>query len=116
MNLSLTHDIWCLQRWDRRWDAAIGYRPANPETDYARTAETAPARHSDSGEPLTDQSLLCYNSFTEQGQLLWVGVCLWHSFGYRFSVVSMVSINLGIRFYEVETDDAGESIEPEESH
>jgi len=31
-------------------------------------------------------------------------------------VVSMVSINLGIRFYGVETGDAGESIEPEESH
>ena len=31
-------------------------------------------------------------------------------------MVSMVSINLGIRFYEVEPGDAGESIEPEESH
>jgi hypothetical protein len=30
--------------------------------------------------------------------------------------VSVVSINLGIRFYGVETGDAGESIEPEESH
>jgi len=30
--------------------------------------------------------------------------------------VSMVSINLGIWFYEVETGDTGESIEPEESH
>ena len=28
----------------------------------------------------------------------------------------MVSINLGIRFYGVEIGDAGESIEPEESH
>jgi hypothetical protein len=34
----------------------------------------------------------------------------------RFSLVSMVSINLGIRFYEVEAGDTGESIEPEESH
>ena len=33
----------------------------------------------------------------------------------RFSVVSMVSINLGIWFYGVETGDTGESIEPEES-
>jgi hypothetical protein len=33
-----------------------------------------------------------------------------------FSLVSMVSINLGIRFYGVETGDTGESIEPEESH
>jgi type IV secretion system protein VirB9 len=38
------------------------------------------------------------------------------SSGRRFSLVSMVSINLGIRFYGVETGDAGESIEPEESH
>jgi hypothetical protein len=45
------------------------------------------------------------------GQLLWVGVCLQHSFGRAFSVVSMVSINLGIWFY----CDAGESIEREES-
>jgi hypothetical protein len=37
-------------------------------------------------------------------------------FGQRFCMVSMVSINLGIRFYEVETGDIGESIEPEESH
>src|ERR1700721_2754114 len=34
-------------------------------------------------------------------------------FGQRFDLVSMVSINLGIRFYGVETGDAGESIEPE---
>ncbi len=31
-------------------------------------------------------------------------------------MVSMVSINLGIWFYEVETGDTGESLEPEESH
>jgi len=30
-------------------------------------------------------------------------------------MVSMVSINLGIWFYGVETGDAGETIEPEES-
>jgi hypothetical protein len=63
----------------------------------------------------TDLNSVCYNSFSGQGQLLWVGVCLQHGFG-RFSLVSMVSINVGIRFYGVETGDAGESIEPEESH
>jgi len=34
----------------------------------------------------------------------------------RFSLVSMVSINFENWFYGVETGDAGESIEPEESH
>jgi hypothetical protein len=63
----------------------------------------------------TDLNSLCYNSFTGQGQLLWVGVCLQHSFGRQFSLVSMVSINLGIWFYGVETGDTGESIEPGES-
>jgi hypothetical protein len=38
--------------------------------------------------------------------------CLQHVFGLRFSVGS---INLGIRFYGVETGDIGDSIEPEES-
>jgi hypothetical protein len=61
----------------------------------------------------TDLNSLCYNSFSGQGQLLWVGVCLQHDFE-RFSLVSMVSINLGIRFYGVEKGDSGESIEPEE--
>jgi len=60
--------------------------------------------------------MLCYNSFTGQGQLLWVRVVCRTVFGRRFSLVSMVSSNLGIRFYGVETGDAGESIEPEESH
>ena len=64
----------------------------------------------------TDLNCLCYNPFTGQGQLLWVGVCLSYTFGPRFSLVSMVSINFGIRFYGVETGDTGESIEPEESH
>ena len=63
----------------------------------------------------TDLNSLCYNSFSGQGQLLWVGACLQHCFGRRFSLVSMVSINLGIQFYGVEMGDAGESIEPEES-
>src|ERR1700687_5994845 len=63
----------------------------------------------------TDLNSLCYNSVTGQGQLLWVGVRLRYSFGRRFCLVSMVSINLGIRSYGVETGDAGESIEPEES-
>jgi hypothetical protein len=42
-------------------------------------------------------------------------VCLHHSFGRGFSLVSMVSINLGIWFYGVEEGDAGETIEREES-
>ncbi len=66
--------------------------------------------------PCTDLNFLCYNSFTGQGQLLWVRVACSTVFGQRFSLVSMVSINLGIRFDGVETGDAGESIEPEESH
>ena len=73
-------------------------------------------RPSHLAKSVTTRIRVCYNSFTGQGQLLWVGVCLLHSFGQRFSLVSMVSINLGIRFYGVETGDAGESIEPEESH
>ena len=64
----------------------------------------------------TDLNSLCYNSLTGQGQLLWVSVACSTVFGQQFSLVSMVSINLGIRFYGVETGDAGESIEPEESH
>jgi hypothetical protein len=52
----------------------------------------------------------------QEGGLLWVGVCLQHGFGRQFSMVSMVSINLRIWFYGVEKGDAGESIEPEESH
>jgi hypothetical protein len=41
--------------------------------------------------------------------------CLQNSFGRWFSLVSMVSINLGIWFYGVEMGDAGETIEHEES-
>jgi hypothetical protein len=63
----------------------------------------------------TERNSLCCNSFTGQGQLLWVGVGLYHSFGQRFSLVSMVSINLGIWFYGVGTGDTGETVEPEES-
>jgi hypothetical protein len=64
----------------------------------------------------TDLKFLCYDSFTGQGQLLWVGICLMDNFGWRFSLVSMVSINPGIWFYWVEKRDAGETIEREESH
>jgi hypothetical protein len=78
-------------------------------------AETVPEPHSHSGQCLTDQSTLCYNSLTGQGQLLWVGVCLHHSFGRRFNLVSLVSINLRIWFYGVDQADAGETIEREES-
>jgi hypothetical protein len=53
---------------------------------------------------------------TGQGQLLWVGVACSTLLDNGFSLVSMVSVNLGIWFYGVETGDAGESIEPEESH
>jgi len=63
----------------------------------------------------TDLNFLCYDSFTGQGQLLWVGICLKDNFGRRFSLVSMVSINLGIWFYGVEMSDASEMIEREES-
>src|ERR1700676_1231653 len=84
-------------------------------TNYARSRETALNPQSHSRQSMTDQSMLCYNSFAGQGQLLWVCVCLRHLFGRRFSLVSMVSINFGILFCEVETGDTGESIEPEES-
>jgi hypothetical protein len=47
----------------------------------------------------TDLNSLCYNSLTGQGQLLWVHVACRTVFGQRFRLVSMVSINLGIRFY-----------------
>jgi hypothetical protein len=64
----------------------------------------------------TDLNCLCYNSFHGAGTAA-LGWCLPVAhFGRRFSLVSMVSINLGIWFYEVETGDTGESIEPEESH
>jgi hypothetical protein len=68
------------------------------------------------GQCLTDQSTLCYNSLTGQGTAA-LGWCLPASqFWTGFNLVSMVSINLGNRFYGVETGDTGESIEPEESH
>jgi len=62
-----------------------------------------------------DLNFLCYDSFTGQGQLVWVGICLKDNFGWRFSLVSMASINLGLWFYGVEMSDAGETIEREES-
>jgi hypothetical protein len=49
------------------------------------------------------------------GFVLLVRVACSTVFGQRFSLVSMVSINLGIWFYGVELGDAGETIEPEES-
>jgi hypothetical protein len=64
----------------------------------------------------TNSNFLCYNSFHGAGTAALGSCCLQHSFGEPFSMVSMVSINLGIWFYGVETGDAGESIEPEESH
>jgi hypothetical protein len=67
-------------------------------------------------EPVPTRIASATIHFTGQGQLLWVRVACGTVFGQRFSVVSMVSINLGIRFYRVATGDTGESIEPEESH
>ena len=64
---------------------------------------------------LSDLNFLWYDSFTEQGQLLWVGICLKDNFEWRFSLVSMVSNNLGIRFYGAEMSDPVETIEREES-
>jgi hypothetical protein len=58
--------------------------------------------------------MLCYNSFTGQGQLPGlVFACSTVLDG--FSLVSMVSVNLRIWFYGVEKGDAGETIEREES-
>jgi hypothetical protein len=45
-----------------------------------------------------------------------LGWCLPVTQFWTFWLVSMVSINLGIWLYGVETGDTGESIEPEESH
>jgi hypothetical protein len=58
-------------------------------------------------------SLLQFSLGAGTAALGWV--CLQNNFGRRFSLVSMVSINLGIWFYGVEMGDAGETIEPEES-
>ena len=73
------------------------------------------------GSPATTRSL--YRSefallqFIHGAGTAALGWCLPAStvFGPRFSLVSMVSINLGIWFYGVGINDAGESIEPEES-
>jgi len=86
-----------------------------PETDSARTAETAENLTRTGSMP--DGSIDPLLQFIDGAGTAALGwCCLHHSFGQRFSLVSMVSINLGIWFYGVETGDAGESIEPEESH
>ena len=105
-----------LQGWPITENMPIACSAANLRSTMLYQ-QNAPSQnpHSHSGQCLTDQSTLCYNSFTGQGQLLWVGVCLHCSFGRRFSLVSMVSINLGIWFYAVAMGDAGETIEREES-
>jgi hypothetical protein len=90
-------------------------RPKPQRSCLSCSAKPSQNPHSHSGQCLTDQSTLCYNSLTGQGQLLWVGVCLHHSLGRRFNLVSMVSINLRIWFDGVEQSDAGETIEREES-
>jgi hypothetical protein len=97
-----------------------GYRSGGRKKAEAKPApKSSECRTCSSTAPLwdrtcTDLNSLCYNSFSGQGQLLWVGVCLQHSFGRRFDLVSMVSINLGIWFYRVEQGEAGETIEHEE--
>ena len=72
------------------------------------SAEHAPQAHHIRTESVLTRIGSATIHLTGQGQLLWAGVCLRHSFGRRFSLVSMVSINLGIWFYEVETCDTGE--------
>jgi hypothetical protein len=71
-------------------------------------------RSTEKRTPILYGSEFALLQFMGQGQVLGVGVCLRNSFGRRFGLVSMVSINLRIRFYEVETGNIGESIEPEE--
>jgi len=93
-----------------------GREPMATPARSGSAERTSPAFAPISGRTCTDLNSLCYNSFTGQGQLLWVRVACSTVFGQRFSLVSMVSINLAIRFYGVEIGDAGESIEPEESH
>jgi hypothetical protein len=84
------------------------------ETNFARTAETAENLTRTGSMP--DGSIGALLQFIHGAGTAALGsCCLHHSFGRRFNLVSMVSINLGIQFYEVETGDAGESIEREES-
>ena len=68
-----------------------------------------------SSQACTDLNSVCYNSLSGQGQLLRVGFACRTVLDGWFSLMSMVSINLGIWFYGVETGDAGETIAPEES-
>ena len=56
----------------------------------------------------TDLNSVCYNSFTEQGQLLWVGVACRV---VRFGLVSILSSGLRIWFYGLEQGDAGETVD-----
>lgn len=67
----------------------------------------------------TDLNSLRYDSFKGQGQLLWFGICLNDNVGMAIKLgvhlVSMVSTNLGIWFYEVEMSDRDETMECEES-
>ena len=66
----------------------------------------------------TNSNFLCYNSFHGAGTAA-LGWCLpakWFWTAFWLGVDGVHYYNLGIRFYGVETGDAGESIEPEESH
>jgi ABC-type cobalamin transport system permease subunit len=51
--------------------------------------------------------------FTEQGQMFWVVFCLGRH-GWRFDLVSMVSINRRIWLCGVETVKAGETVDIKE--
>jgi hypothetical protein len=66
---------------DRPACVATRQRPKPQRSCLSCSAKPSQNPHSHSGHCLTDQSTLCYNSLTGQGQLLWVGVCLHRSFG-----------------------------------
>jgi hypothetical protein len=85
-----------------------------PETNSARTAESAENLTRTGSMP--DGSIDALLQFIDGAGTAALGWCLPASqFWTGFSLVSMVSINLGIWFYGVEKGDAGETIEREES-
>ena len=107
MNLSL-------QFWNGNRDGSNRLSTENLETNPVRTAETA--ENLTRTESMPDGSIDALLQFIDGAGTAALGcVCLHHSFGRGFSLVSMVSINLGIWFYGVEEGDAGETIEREES-
>jgi len=64
---------------------------------------------------MPDGSIDALLQFIDRAGTAALGWCLPAS-QFLDRVFSMGSINLGIWFYQVETGDTGESIEPEESH